>query len=143
MKRILRKTGDILKIDLGNGFHNYACVSTDPCLIFYEGRFSSDLSIGEIANLQILYKLFVSNFAIKDGIWPIIGKISLTKEQLTVPYMYKKDRVSGALSIYHSDFAATNYEIPATLEDCKNLECAAVWDPNNIVDRLNDYYLGT
>lgn len=143
-KRIRRKVGDIIKIDLLNGQHAYAHVTTDPCIIFYDGRFQSnaDITVEQIPFLPILFTLFVSNYAIKDGIWPVIAHAELEESLLRQPYMFKKDPISGRFYIYHADFEDTNYERPATFEECVGLECAAVWDPNHVVDRINDYYAG-
>ncbi len=139
-KSVRRKVGDILKINLRDGFHGYAHVSTDPCIIFYDGRFKTEISVNEIIKLKVLFILSVSNYAIKDGIWPVIGRSGLNDEQLKKPYMFKQDPISGQLSIYHSDFAETNYERAATVEECEDLERMAIWDHNHVEDRLNDHY---
>jgi hypothetical protein len=31
---------------------------------------------------------------------------------------------------------------PATKEQCIGLECAAVWEAEHVVDRINDHYAG-
>ena len=139
-KKIRRKIGDVLYIDLGDGNHSYAHVTTDPCIIFYEGRFIDNLDISAIIQLPELFRIFVYKSAIADGTWPVIGNSKLTDGQLEIPYMFKKDALSGKLFIYHSDFAATDYERPASLDECKGLERAAVWDPSHVVSRLNDHY---
>jgi len=141
-KKTRRKIGDILQIKLNNDFHVYGHVTTDPAIIFYDGMFKKDLPLDEIIKLPVLFTLFVYNYAITQGIWPVIGNSKLSEEKLVHPYMYKQDTFTKKLYIYHADFADTNYERPATIEECKGLECAAVWEPEHVVDRLLDHYAG-
>lgn len=141
-KKIRRKPGDILKIDLGDGTHSYAHVSVDPCIIFYDGRFTNDLSVNDITALTELFNLSVYNYAISDGVWPIVAHSQLPPEKMRKPLRYKQDSITGKLYVYHPDFADTNYERPATLDECRYMECAAVWEPNHVVDRLIDHYAG-
>jgi len=81
----------------------------------------------------------VSNPAITKGTWPVVGSRPLQPENAEEPFFYKQDAISGRLSLYHSTFAATNYEHPASLDECQHLECAVVWEPERVADRLNDH----
>lgn len=138
-KRVRRKVGDILLIELGSGLHAYVQVADEPSVIFFDGTFSEGLAIEHIPDLPVAFRLWVSNHAITKGTWPIIGSRPLLPENAKEPFFYKQDAASGRLSLYHSAFAATNYEHPATLEECQHLECPAVWEPEHVVDRLNDH----
>lgn len=142
IKKQRRKVGDILKIDLRDGTFSYGHVSVDPCIVFYGGRFAKDLELSEIIKLPEIFNLSVSNYAIKNGIWPVVGFSEIPKEKQKKPYRFKQDAITGKLSIYHPDFIDTNYERPAALAECEGLECAAVWDVNHVVDRLIDYFEG-
>lgn len=141
-KKIKRKLGDIIKIPLGEKGHLYGHLTTSPNTIFYDGIFTSDQTIEEIVQLPELFTISVNDRTIETGEWPVVGHSPLTEAQLKIPYKYKQDKISGELAIYHTEFAATNYERPATLEGCKGLECAAVWDPSHVVDRILDHYDG-
>lgn len=138
-KRIRRKVGDIVLIDLGSGKHAYAQVAAEPLVIFFEGAFDEDIAIERIPSLPVAFRLWVANHAITKGAWPVIGSGPLQPENAEEPFFYKQDAISGRLSLYHSAFAATNYERPASLEECQSLECAAVWEPEHVADRLNDH----
>lgn len=138
-RRIRRKVGDLLLIDIGSGRHAYAQVAAEPLVIFFEGAFDEDIAIDRIPSLSVAFRLWVANHAITKGTWPVIGSRPLQPENAEEPLFYKQDTISGRLSLYHSDFAATNYERPASLEECQNLECAAVWEPEHVADRLNDH----
>jgi hypothetical protein len=132
-KRVRRREGDIVKIDLGDGRHSYAQVSYDPLIVFFEGTFTEDVPLGDVAQLPVLFRVWVHNDAIKKGLWPVVGNQPLSAENAAEPYFYKQDAISGAVFLYHSAFAQMGYE---------RLECAAVWDPEHIIERLLDHYAG-
>ena len=48
-----------------------------------------------------------------------------------------QDVITKEFSIYHQGNI-----LPATYEEIKNLECAAVWEPEHVEDRLRDYFSG-
>lgn len=138
-KRVRRKVGDIVRVDLGSGRHAYAQVAYEPLIIFFEGTFDEEMAVERIPSLPVAFRLWVSNHAITKGTWQVIGSGPLLPENAEEPFFYKQDAISGRLSLYHSAFAATDYERPASLEECQLLECAAVWEPEHVVDRLDDY----
>ncbi|WP_199556334.1 Imm26 family immunity protein [Sandaracinobacteroides hominis] len=105
----------------------------------FEGTFDEEIGVERIPSLPIAFRLWVSNHAITKGTWPVIGSRPLLPENAEEPFFYKQDAISGRLSLYHSAFAATNYERSASLDECQHLECAAVWEPEHVVDRLNDH----
>jgi hypothetical protein len=139
-KRVKPKVGDILRIDLDADHHAYAQVAGNPLIIFFEGNFTSDLPIEDIPNLPVAFSLWVYNYAVEKGVWPVIGHRSLTAENEQEPFFYKQDIITGRLFLYHSSFAG--YERAATLDECAGLECAAVWEPEQVVDRLRDHAAG-
>ncbi|MCJ8056564.1 immunity 26/phosphotriesterase HocA family protein [Shinella curvata] len=140
-KRIRRRIGDILQIDLGDSQHCYAQVAGEPVIVFFDGIFTETISMEDIPRLPVAFRLAVSNYAVTRGVWPVIGSRPLTPENAEEPFFYKQDN-RDRLFLYHSSFAAQNYERPASLADCIGLECAAVWDPEHVVDRLRDHALG-
>jgi hypothetical protein len=141
-KRIRRREGDILKLDLGEGRHSYAQVGGDPLIVFFEGAFTDDVPLDEVPQLPVLFRIWVHDDAIKKGIWPVLGNQPLAADNSVEPFFYKQDGFTGALSLYHSTFAATGWERPASATECEGLECAAVWDPEHVEDRLRDHYDG-
>ncbi|WP_421579586.1 Imm26 family immunity protein [Shinella sp. M31] len=140
-KRVRRRIGDILRIDLGGGQHCYAQVSGEPVIVFFDGIFARAISIDDIPMLPVAFRLCVSNYVITKGVWPVVGSRPLTSENAEEPFFYRQDD-SGRLFLCHSSFASQNYERPASLMECIGLECAAVWDPEHVIDRLRDHALG-
>lgn len=141
-KRFRRRVGDILKISLGEGKHCYAQVADEPLIIFFDGVLAEEARLDEVIALPVLFRIWVHNSAVKMGIWPVVGNQPLAPENAAEPYFYKQDAVSGALALYHSSFAETGWERPALATECVGLECAAVWDPEHVLDRLRDHYSG-
>jgi hypothetical protein len=141
-KRIRRRPGDVLKISLGDGRHSYAQVGDEPLIVFFDGAFTDEPSPDVVIGLPVLFRIWVHNDAVKRGLWPVIGNQPLAPENSAEPYFYKQDAVTGALSLYHSSFADTGWERAASATDCNGLECAAVWEPEHVEDRLRDHYAG-
>lgn len=141
-KKVRRREGDLLAIHLGDGRRSYAQVAAEPLIIFFDGDFENELSAGEVSNLPVLFRLWVANHAVTCGRWPVIGQGTLAPENQEEPFFYKQDAITGNLALYHSSFAQTNWERLASLSECETLECAAVWEPEHVEDRLRDYYAG-
>lgn len=139
-KRVRRRAGDILKISLGEGAHSYAQVAEEPLIVFFNGAWTEELPLGRVIGLPVLFRIWVHNDAVKKGTWPVIGNQPLAPENAAEPCFYKQDTITGRLSLYHSRFAETGWERPASATDCEGLECAAVWEAEHVEDRLRDHY---
>ena len=138
-KRIRRKLGDVIAVPLRDGLFGYGRVLREPLIAFYNLQSSEPLPLEKIVLAPVAFVLFVMNSAIIDGDWSVLGNIPLSADLLQEPLFFKKDSITGALSTYRD---STGEETPATREQCKGLECAAVWEPNHIADRLSDYFSG-
>ncbi|MBD9507146.1 immunity 26/phosphotriesterase HocA family protein [Ensifer sp. ENS10] len=141
-KRVRRKVGDILRIDLGSGQHAYAQVASEPLIVFFDGVFTKDVAIEEIPTLPVVFTLGVFRYAVTKGVWPVIASQPLTPENAQEPFFFRQDIINGRLFLYHSTFADQNFERPASLAECTGLECVAVWEPEHVVDRLRDHAAG-
>lgn len=137
-KRQKRRIGDILKIDLGDGSLAFARVLEEPLIAFYDLRADVPIAVERIIQSPIAFKIWVMNYAVTSGEWPVIGHAPLDEDLKEEPRFFKKDAISGQLSIYWGN----GCEKPATLEDIEGLECAAVWEPEHVVDRLRDHFAG-
>ena len=132
-----RNRGDIVKIDLGDGKLAFAQVLKEPLFVFFDLISSEVPQIERITSAPILFEIWVMNRAVTEGIWPIVGKAPIgTIDE--APRFFKRDQINGKLTI---TFTGAE-EQKATLAECIGLECAAVWDPEHVVDRLRDHYAG-
>jgi hypothetical protein len=136
-RRSKRKPGDVLRIPLGDDEFGFGRVLPGVLVAFYDAKSPPDLPIEEIVGQAILFKVWVMDYAIKRGVWPVIGHVPLTEDLLVEPWFFKKDSITGALTRYRA-----GEEIPAKRRECQKLECAAVWDPEHVADRLRDHFAG-
>lgn len=134
--------GDVVTIDLGNGLHSYAQLSSSPLVVFFDGQTTKEIPLLEIIELPVAFKIFVSSADFKSGRWQVVGRVPVTPEHLRHPLMYKQDAISGRLSVYHETDFGDDYEKESLLSDCRHLECAAVWEVDHIESRLRDYFAG-
>jgi hypothetical protein len=132
-----RKVGDVVKIDMGDGSLCFGRILEEPLMAFYDFKVRGVPNIAEIVSKRILFKIWVMNHAITSGRWPVIGSSPLPKELQQPVTFFKQDPISKEVSLY-----VNAQEVPATREQCKGLERAAVWDPEHVEDRLRDYFAG-
>jgi len=130
--------GNIFRIDLDPDRHCYCQVAYSPLILFFAGTNREEIALDDIPVLPVAFKLWTMKYALTNGGWRYLGNRGLAPGNAVEPYFFKQDRFSGRLALHHSAFQATNYERPATLSECEGLECAAVWDPAHIEDRLRD-----
>lgn len=144
-KSFRRKPGQIVRIDLGQGYCSYARVLNEPLLAFHDVQYSAaqEVSLEEVIGSPVAFTLFVMNYAITRGRWPIIGRVDLSPELQVPPAFVKQDAFTGKLSIYQTlPELAPHYERAATANECIGLEVAAVWEPEHVEDRLRDHFAG-
>ncbi|MCP4320109.1 MAG: hypothetical protein GY789_30050 [Hyphomicrobiales bacterium] len=88
----------------------------------------------------LLFKIWVYRDAITKGFWLELGAADVRSDIASEDRFFKQDPITGGLAIHHSDYAATNWEKPASLSECEGLECAAVWEAGHVEDRLDAYF---
>lgn len=135
--RVRRKVGDVVVIPLSNRASGFGRVLDEPEIAFYHLKDDKIPPIEEILASPIAFVIPVMNYAITRDLWRVIANVPLEPALRREPLYFKKDDISGELYIYH---LGTGEEIRATRRQCKNLECAAVWDPNHVIDRLEDMF---
>lgn len=135
-----RVVGDVVRINLGDGFHSYARVLEEGLFAFYGCRVSEEeLSIDRIIASPILFYAAVMDYAVKKGRWPVVGHAPLGDVLLNPPPRFMQDALrKDRFRIYEKGGKIR----PATKEECIGLERTAAWDPDHIEDRLRDHYAG-
>ena len=137
-KRIRRTVGDFVKIRLDDKSHSYARVLDEPLFAFYDCVTSKDLSVEEVKKHQVLFKIWVMNRAVTSGRWSVVGNRPLEKEEQESPAFFKQDPVKPSSFVIYRN----GVERRASYAECEGLECAAVWDPEHVEDRLRDHFSG-
>lgn len=134
-----------MKIPLGRGTVAYGLVLREPLVAFFDREFDEGDAPPPKALLDtpIAFQLMVMNHAITQARWPVVGRAPIPNRLQTPPPFCKQDEITGRLSIYHEiERLAPNYEREATLDECRGLETAAVWDPEHVEDRIRDHFIG-
>jgi len=114
--------GAILNID-AHGYSFQAQMLKNPEMAFFN---LSDTS-------KVLFRLWVHKSAYSHGRWRKIDVQKIPEILSQEVPRFKKDVISGKLSIYRDGI-----ETPAKIEECLDIECAAIWDAEHIEDRLRD-----
>lgn len=134
MKRQRWKSGDLVKIPLSNGTHCYGWVIRPYLVELLDINTRQDLPIDTITRSAKLFTVLVSRSAITKGHWLILGNVPRDDARVVFQF-FMQDMFTKKLSIYYSG-DVSSYELPATFEECKDLECFAVWDYGAVEDRL-------
>lgn len=138
-RRQERIVGDVVRINLGDGFHSYARVLPEALFAFYDSRSKQDVPIDKIITSPVLFQVPVMDHAVKRGRWIVVGNAPLDQVLLNPPPRFIQDPLrKDHFSIYEKGGKIR----PATREECVGLERAAVWEPMHIEDRLRDHYAG-
>jgi hypothetical protein len=133
-----RAVGDIVRIDLGDGFHAYARVLEEALFAFYDSRLSEELPVDRIVALPILFQIPVMDYAVRRARWVIVGSAPLEDGLSNPRPRFMQDAIrKDEFRIYQSGRIR-----PATKQECIGLEREAVWDPTHVEDRLRDHYAG-
>jgi len=105
---------------------------TFPEFAFFESSGQRLGSGADFAALRVLFRLWVHRDAYTTGRWRKIANMPISKElSQSVPRF--KQYSSGQLARYQDEA-----ESPATPDECKGLESAAVWEPIQVEERIQD-----
>ncbi|KEZ48578.1 Imm26 family immunity protein [Metabacillus indicus] len=124
------KVGNVHAIPLPNNKYAFGKVYKDGCIGIYKqiGNSIDDVPKDEEFNFIV----GVYQDILKSGKWPLVAFKEFPSEDAAwPPKMCVIDTISNTYSIY---FKGEFY--PATHEECKNLELAAAWDEEHIIDRI-------
>lgn len=137
-KRIKRNLGDIVSIQIENNTYCFARVLHSAIFAFYDLKSETEnIGLETIISSDILFKVPVMDYALKNELWKIIGFLPLENDLQKSINFFRQDDISNKLYIYNS---LSTVEKKATKDECQGLECAAVWDPEHVEGRLRDHY---
>lgn len=144
-KHVRRIEGSIVKIPVAAGKVAYGLILKEPLVAVFDRQFDEkeSLDLQVLLDTPIAFELMVMNYAITRGRWVVVGRVAVPDHFQTPPAFCKRDKISGKLTIYQElEEFAPHYERDATLDECRGLETAAVWDPEHVEDRLKDHFAG-
>jgi len=131
-----RKVGDVYQINLGDRTHCYAMALGEARFAFFDLRTTRKVDVSDICQRQILFKIAVMNYAVTRGRWKRVGHKPLSDAEARPPASFIRDLLCpGRYRIYEDGKMRE-----ATRKECEGLEAAAVWEPEQVEDRLRDHY---
>lgn len=141
MRTMIRQrwaTGAIVQVPLSATRHGYAQMLAEPEYAFFDVRTGRDLDPCNVVQNALLFRLWVMRYAHSKGRWRKIGSAPVANTLQKPVRRYKQDPLTGKLFTTIDGTDAT----PATRTQCRRLECAAVWEPEHVEDRLRDHFAG-
>jgi hypothetical protein len=132
--------GNIVSKALDDGWTYYARLLEFPWAVFYRHRTKQATDdLAKVVASPVLFTIAAHKDLLANGEWNLAGHV----------------RLDGALQPPHAQAVwdvvdSTRCKIiddqgemrTATLEECEDLEPAAVWEPEHIADRLKDTFAG-
>ena len=142
-KRTGRRPGEIVAIPLPSGGYGYGRV-LDKLLAVYDKKTDELGGEDDILESPLLFITAVHVSAFSAGRWPIIGSRPLELEFREPMKFFRKNPSGPGFLIYVSKPTPANAyeEYEATAEDCRGLEPLLVWNPDQIEQRIDDYFSG-
>ncbi|WP_320908658.1 MULTISPECIES: Imm26 family immunity protein [Bacteroides] len=141
MKRQRRTPGSIVKIDLKNGYYNYAQIVENGIAFF--DIYTKDPELEDLSILlekPVLFILEVYRDVISTGLWLKVGKLPIREDLKTLPMQCIQDALDETqFELYNPN---TGEVTKATREECEGLETCAVWEAYHVESRLRDHYNG-
>ena len=130
--------GDIVRIELDNDSHSYACVLPHASFAFYDYCGNEELPIEEIVRKPILFFAAVMARATKTGRWSKEGHCELDPHLAPPPKFIQDPLNPKSFSLYFNDGRI----VPSSREECTGLERCSVWEPEHIEERIRDHFAG-
>ena len=131
-------TGAIAQVPLGD-YHTYAWMLKKFEWAFLDARSTTAMPVAEVATRPVLFRLWVMRSAYGSGRWLKVGTAAVPEELMRPVGRFVYDMISKQFGITLDGGASRR---PATADECKSLECAAVWNAQHVEDRLRDHYAG-
>jgi hypothetical protein len=138
-KRQQIKTGAFIKVPFSKKHHTYARILGNACYAFYDCKTEADIDdLDKIASSPVLFIVAVYDSAITKGRWLKVGKLPLEDYLKTIPLKFIQDSIdSNKFRIYNPN---TGKMRSASRAECEGLECASVWGPDHVEERLRAHY---
>ena len=134
---VRRRPGDVILVPLRDGHYGFGRVLERAIIAFHDLRLSEVPEIDPIVAAPVLFKIRVMETAIAGGSWVVLGNRPLEPDLLVAPRFYTQDILTGECRVYHCGI-----EWPASPSEIEGLECAAMWEPHHVEERLRDHFAG-
>lgn len=131
---------DIFSIDLEGGECCYGYLTDiDMVYSFLDYKGKPIKTVDDILTHPVLFTVMMGDVDDSDIKWKIIGIVPEEKRPREEIKFFKQDVLNPKnISLYFPG----GREKPCTFLEAQNLECAAVWYPSQVEDRLRDHFEG-
>lgn len=127
------KLGDVIAIPLADGRYAFGRILKDASVGFYRyiANNPNDLPHPDV---DYMFVVGVYRDLLTSQKWPVVAKRPFdSEEDAWPPPNVVRDMISGEVRIYHKGAMR-----PASSTECEGLETAAVWDRQEILERIAD-----
>lgn len=131
------KPGDIIQLPVRPSGFAFAKYTPEHSYAFYKLISPTDKvpSNAELVNSGVMFRIFVMDRPVKEGEWKVVGYGEVENDLLRPQKYFIQDAIrENNFEIYEEPNRR-----PATRDECKGLECYAVWSQNHVEDRIEDY----
>lgn len=136
--------GSIVKIHLKNKTFAYGRIMGDQIAVYdlINSNNEHDPKIEFIIQQPILFYVFIFDSVKTEGNLKTMGIIKLTQEEVEkTPPSFNQDTINiNDCVIFHHDARFPPYK--ATAQDCIGLERATIYDFEDVIKRIENYYAG-
>lgn len=135
--------GSVVLVPLGDSTWGVARLLVEPLVECFDRRtaFEDAHDVADLDGAVVIFRICVMNSAVRSDRWKLVGMHPLSEEERSrTERFFKQDPLTGALSIYIERPGIEVLETPATFDECRSLERAAVWSAEHVEDRLRDFH---
>ena len=133
--------GSILEINIEDQYYTYAQILGEGGYAFFDYKATEKLKDYRILlKMPILFITGVYDDVVTEGYWPKVGTLELREDLQEQPMQFIQDALHpDRFEFYNPN---TGEITPATKQQIRGLERAAVWEASHIEDRIRDHYNG-
>lgn len=131
MRRSRWTEGAIFEVALSDGRFSYAQALSDPLVGFYDGYFSEAQSVETVAGSPFRFRVWLHGDAFKR--WHQIGTAPVPPEA-NDQWLFIQDALTKSVELYQHG-TGQRRPVDGSLGD---FEAAAIWDPEQVEQRLAD-----
>ena len=130
--------GAVVLIPLGDERFTYAQMLDAPEYAFFDFQSNEPVAAEEVIQKPVAFRLWVMRYAHSGGRWKKVGTSPVDESLKGKVHRFNQDRLNHKIRL-----TLDGFEGPlVTAEECEGVECAAVWDPEHIENRLRDHFSG-
>lgn len=132
----------ILEINIENQYYTYAQILKNGLgYAFFDFKSNERLTDFSILNTKkVLFIIMVYNDVVTQGKWLKVGKLPIREDLIEQPFKYIQDVLNpNNFELYNPN---TGKIIKATKDQCRGLECAAVYEAFHVEERIRDHFNG-